>query len=322
MKPLKITRDVAALASRRGPSPATLLAAALLIGCAHVFARGQDSAPTTPPAGAERAAPAADARVKIEPAGPPPPTKDAPAAPHAEGPRAAAEDVAIEFEQPPPAAPADADALPEDSDSVAASVEIKRGSRWKAATEQTLLFLGVQHGYAFTQPKTRRDLAGPFFRDYFRSVGSIGGWEDGGKFFTNYVAHPMQGALLGFVWVQNDPEGESARFGRSEAYWRSRAKALAWSAVWSTQFEIGPVSQASIGNVGLHGKQTWVDIVITPTVGTAWLVAEDALDRFVVRRIERRVDNLLLRIAARVLLNPTRSSANLLRFERPWRRDR
>ena len=65
---------------------------------------------------------------------------------------------------------------------------------------------------------------------------------NGGRFFTNYVAHPTQGALLGFVWVQNDPKGKAARVGRAKAYWRSCAKAFAWSAVWSTQFELGPVS--------------------------------------------------------------------------------
>jgi hypothetical protein len=200
--------------------------------------------------------------------------------------------------------------------------ELRRGFRWKRATEQALLFLAVQHGYAFTQPKTRRDLQGPFFRDYFRSVGSLSEWSDGGKFFTNYVAHPMQGSLLGFVYVQNDPRAASARFGRDGAYWRSRLKAVAWTAAWSTQFEIGPVSQASIGNVGLHGKQTWIDIVVTPAGGALWLVAEDALDRFVVRRIEARTDNLLIKIAARMLLNPTRSSANLLRFRKPWYRER
>jgi len=193
---------------------------------------------------------------------------------------------------------------------------------WKPAVEQALLFLGVQHGYALTQPKTRRDLHGPFFRDYFRSVKSLSKWDDGGRFFTNYVAHPMQGALLANVFVQNDPRGRAARFGRSPTYWRSRLKAVAWTAAWSTQFEIGPVSQASIGNVGLHGKQTWVDIVMTPVGGAAWLVAEDALERFVVRRLEAKTGNRVVRVAARMLLNPTRSSANLLRFKTPWHRDR
>ena len=192
--------------------------------------------------------------------------------------------------------------------------------RWGAAFKQSLLFLSVQQAYALTQPKTRRDLHGPFLRDYFRSVGSLHGWADGGRFFTNYVAHPMEGSLLGFIQVQNDPAGSRLRFNDS-GYWRSRVKALAWSAAWSTQFEIGPVSQASVGNVGLHGKQTYVDIVMTPTAGLGLLVAEDALDRYVVGRIERRTDNKYARIFSRMALNPTRTAANLLRFKKPWYRD-
>jgi hypothetical protein len=192
---------------------------------------------------------------------------------------------------------------------------------WGAAFKQSLLFLSVQHGYALTQPKTRRELGGNFFEDYARSVRSLHGWGDGGRFFTNYVAHPMQGSLMGFVQVQNDPAGSRLRFGRTSEYWRSRMKALAWSAAWSTQFEIGPISQASIGNVGLHGKQTYVDLVMTPTAGLGMLVVEDALDRYVIERIERRSHNRYVRILSRMALNPTRSSANLLRFKKPWHRD-
>jgi hypothetical protein len=193
--------------------------------------------------------------------------------------------------------------------------------RWGAAFKQSLLFLSVQHGYALTQPKTRRELGGNFFKDYARSVRSLHGWGDGGRFFTNYVAHPMQGSLLGFVQVQNDPAGARLRFGRSGEYWRSRMKALGWSAAWSTQFEIGPLSQASIGNVGLHGKQTYVDLVMTPVGGLGLLVAEDALDRYLIERIERRTHNTYVRILSRMALNPTRSTANLLRFKKPWHRD-
>jgi hypothetical protein len=197
----------------------------------------------------------------------------------------------------------------------------REGFRWKAALEQSALLLAVQHGYALTQPKTRRELRGPFLKDYFRSVRNLHGWADGGRFFTNYVAHPLQGAATGFIQVQNDPKGMRQRFGGSGAYWRSRLKALAWSAASSTQFELGPISQASIGNVGKSRKLTYVDLVVTPTVGTALLVGEDALDRFVVRRIESASDNLYLRVAARMLLNPARSCANLLRFKKPWHRD-
>jgi len=195
------------------------------------------------------------------------------------------------------------------------------GFRWKPAIRQSLLLLAVQHGYAMTQPKTREALKGKFLKDYFRSVRSLHGWADGGRFFTNYVAHPMQGALTGYIQVQNDPRGIRQKFGADKAYWASRAKAMAWSAVWSTQFEIGLVSQASIGNVGLKGKQTWVDIVITPTAGTGLIVLEDAIDRLTRPFIESRTDNKYIRIFSRMLLNPTRNFANLLRFEKPWKRD-
>jgi hypothetical protein len=195
------------------------------------------------------------------------------------------------------------------------------GFDWKAALEQSSLLLALQHGYALTQPKTRRELRGPFFKDYFESVGNLRGWGDGGRFFTNYIAHPLQGAATGFIQIQNDPRGIRREFGGSRAYWRSRLKALGWSALNSTQFELGPISQASIGNVGKARKLTYVDLVVTPTVGTAFLVGEDALDRYVVRRIERASDNLYLRVAARTLLNPARSCANLFRFKKPWHRD-
>lgn len=194
--------------------------------------------------------------------------------------------------------------------------------RWRSAIGQMLMFLAIQHGYAFTQPKTREAIKGKFWKDYVKSVKSLHGWDDGGRFFTNYIAHPMQGSFTGFIYVQNDPKAIKQQFGASGDYWRSRLKAMAWSAAWSTQFEIGPISQASIGNVGLKGKQTWEDIVTTPTLGTAMLIAEDAVDRFVTQRIERRTDNFYIKIFSRMLLSPTRTVANVFRFKPPWHRDR
>ncbi len=207
----------------------------------------------------------------------------------------------------------------------AAAAEARKAAdtsfRWKPAIGQSLLFLAVQHGYATTQPKTRAALKGKFLKDYFRSVRSLHGWDDGGRFFTNYIAHPMQGALTGYIQIQNDPRGMRQKFGGDKAYWISRAKAMAWSAAWSTQFEIGLISQASIGNVGLQGKQTWEDIIVTPTAGTGLIVLEDAIDRITRPFIESRTNNKYIRIFSRMLLNPTRNFGNLLRFEKPWKRD-
>ncbi len=199
-----------------------------------------------------------------------------------------------------------------------------RGFNYGGAFKQSLLFLGVQHGYAILgQEKTRRALKhGAFFRDYADSVKSLHGWDDGGRFFTNYIAHPMQGALTGHIYVQNSPQALREQFSMSGKYWETRMKALLWTTAWSTQFEIGPVSQASIGNVGLSGKQTWEDIIVTPTMGTAMLIGEDALDRYVVKYIERRSTNFYVKVLTRMLFNPTRNFSNLLRFKEPWYRDR
>lgn len=197
------------------------------------------------------------------------------------------------------------------------------GFNWRGALTQSFMFLGVQHGFALIlQEKTRRSLKGKFWGDYVDSVKALRGWDDGGRFFTNYIAHPLQGSFTGFIYVQNSPQARRAQFGLSRDYWSSRLKAMLWTTAWSTQFEIGPISQASIGNVGLSRKQTWEDIVVTPTLGTVMLIAEDAVDRYIIRSIERRWDNFYVKIFSRMILNPTRLFANMLRFKAPWYRDR
>ncbi|MBX3243334.1 MAG: hypothetical protein KF685_02565 [Acidobacteria bacterium] len=192
---------------------------------------------------------------------------------------------------------------------------------WRPAIRQSLMFLSVQHGYALIfQEKTRRALKGPFFSDYWRSIKGTSGWDDGNRFFTNYIAHPMQGGLTGFIYVQNHDRSRKQMFAESRQYWRDRAKAFVWSAAWSTQFELGPISQSSIGNVGMYGRMGYVDLVITPTVGTAWLISEEAIDRYIIRHVETK--SFLMKVTMRMLLNPMRTMANLLRFREPWYRDR
>jgi hypothetical protein len=64
-----------------------------------------------------------------------------------------------------------------------------------------------------------------------------------------------------------------------------------------------------------------VDLVVTPMGGLAVMIAEDALDRFVVRRFENWTQRRLLRVLVRGLLNPNRALANMLRGQVPWSRD-
>src|SRR5580704_16116219 len=140
---------------------------------------------------------------------------------------------------------------------------------WKSALLQSLEFLVIEHGMRIAaEPDTRSNLGGPFWRDYARSIGGTSGWGDRDPWAVNYVGHPFQGAVSGFIQIQNDPEYKASEFGASSRYWRSRVRSLAWSAAYSTQFELGPLSEASIGNVGLkRGTAGFVDLVVTPTGG-------------------------------------------------------
>ncbi len=81
---------------------------------------------------------------------------------------------ATDGDKPPePAPPSEAAEPPVE---VAETERARTHFRWGDAVKQSMLFLSVQHGYAFTQPKTRRALRGPFLKDYFRSVRSLHGW--------------------------------------------------------------------------------------------------------------------------------------------------
>jgi hypothetical protein len=194
-----------------------------------------------------------------------------------------------------------------------------RRFQWKLALRESLEFLAIEHGDRLLQHVTRMQLRGPFFRDWGNSVRNIRGWGDGDPIITNYIAHPMQGAVSGYIQIQNDPRDQTVEFGRSKKYWFSRLKALAWAAGYSTEFEIGPMSEASIGNVGLtKGTAGFVDLVMTPAGGLGMMVLEDALNRFVLTKIEARTTSRWKLSVYRILLNPSRSFAGVLAGRFPW----
>jgi hypothetical protein len=203
------------------------------------------------------------------------------------------------------------------------------GFNWDGAFRQSMIFLGVQHAFRLTmEPGTRAGLRGPFFKDYFRTVRSLRGWNDGDPFIVNYIGHPMMGAVTGYIQIHNDPRGIKEEVGlKNKNYWKSRLKALGWSAAYSTQFELGLVSEATIGNIGMVPNKKsrhpmgYVDLVATPVVGTAWLVGEDLVDKHIIRPLEKYLPNRFSVIVCRTLLNPSRTFANLTRWRWIWRRE-
>lgn len=205
---------------------------------------------------------------------------------------------------------------------VSTHAEGEASPAWRNAMTDSLRLLIMQHMLRMAQARTRDEFGGPFFKDYHRSVRIPNSWGDGDGWLINYVGHPIQGAATGFIWVANDPRSRRDEFGFNRDYWTTRWRALAWSTGYSLQFEFGLLSEASIGNVGLNrGTIGWTDHVITPLGGTAWMVAEDAIDRFLVRWVERRTRQPLVRIVARMVFNPSRSVANVAQGAAPWHRD-
>ena len=197
------------------------------------------------------------------------------------------------------------------------------GIDWLHLAEGSLAFLAIEHAFRYaTEYGTRDAFNTPFWPGYLNSVGNLHGWADGDPFFVNYIGHPMQGAVSGFIWQHNDRAYRDVVFGENSRYWKEKLRGAAFSYLYSLQFEIGPISEASIGHIQAQfPQQGFVDQVITPTVGLGWTLAEDSLDRYVIRFVESRTNNPYVRLLARGGLNPSRSFANVFNRELPWHRD-
>ena len=161
----------------------------------------------------------------------------------------------------------DVDGQPSQTRFTEPGVRAAAPSTWKGAFEDSLRLLMIEHTTRIAfQEKTRRELGGPFFRDYGRSVKIPDTWNDGDSWAVNYVGHPIHGAASGFIWLDHEAGAHDPSLRFSRSYWASRGRATTWAAVYSLQFEFGPLSEASIGNVGMRpGTTGWVDHVVTPT---------------------------------------------------------
>jgi hypothetical protein len=204
---------------------------------------------------------------------------------------------------------------------------------WRPLLEQSLELLLLQHSARLAMyPDLRANLThGHWLQNWGSSVANqrVTHWSDGDSALTDYVGHPAMGAVASFLYIQNDPRGRDLTFHNTRQYWTSRLHAMAFSAAYSAQWEIGPLSEASLGNTGKafylkDGRRTngtgAVDYVMTPLAGAAWSVGEDIIDRELIWRLEGRANHRTA-LLAMSLLNPTRSAANLLRGRAPWFRD-
>ncbi len=132
--------------------------------------------------------------------------------------------------------------------------QIEEPYHWSGLIGQSLFFNVVENSFRAASDDQIRILLAkkPFWHDYFASVKqfNMGRWNDGDDFLVNYVGHSMQGAVSGFIEIQNDPVGRQQEISATHMYWKSRFKAFLWATVYSTHSEISPLGEAGIGNEG------------------------------------------------------------------------
>jgi hypothetical protein len=169
-----------------------------------------------------------------------------------------------------------------------------------------------------TQSFTRQQLKGKFWPDYFDSVHVPQHWGDKDHWQVNYIGHAISGGAFTRVWIeQREPRTMTA-----SQYLKAVGRATIYTAIFSVQYEMGPMSEASIGNVGMNPKDLgWSDYIWTPIGGALWTMAEDACDKYVLAYIDKHVPFMMAKAAARMILNPSRMLANIGMNRSPWNRD-
>jgi hypothetical protein len=193
--------------------------------------------------------------------------------------------------------------------------------QWKPALREYTQEIAIQHAWRFAhEPGTRDGTAnGHWFQDWIHSIGEVRGWQYAG-WHAGFVGHPLNGAIYGFIERQNDPLYRQVEWGDGRIYWKSVLRSLAFSAVASTQWTLGPVSEASLGNSQLHATPGFTPLVTTPTLGILVMMGEDLLDRYVIIPVENHTANPWFILVMRSLGNPSRSFANLMAFKEGWDR--
>jgi hypothetical protein len=193
--------------------------------------------------------------------------------------------------------------------------------QWRVAIQESLLYTGIMHTFnIWTEAGTRDALYGVWFKNYMDSVSELRGWSDSDRFMAPYVGHTIEGSIFGYIERQNDDRYRNVQWGDGREYYMSLLHSLAYSAIWHAQWKIGPISEASIGNVMLHASPGFITLVDTPTLGTVEMIGEDAADRYAIMGLENRTANRTLILLARCFLNPGRSFANVMAFKKPWTR--
>jgi hypothetical protein len=229
--------------------------------------------------------------------------------------------------------PADTPIVEPAHPAVSGKQHVEGGIHWASLLGHEFLFLSFEHAFRVTeQEKTRDNIGGPFFKDWFYIADHVqwNRWSDGDKWFTSNLAHPAQGDVVAWIYRYNDDSAAGLELDFHDPRYRKMLmKAWVVAAVYSAQWKLGPLSEATIGHVGLHtdlssgtNRTGLNDYVLDSFGGIPLMILEDAADKYAVRKLERHIGNRFVIDTIRVVIDPPRGIANVMMFKKPWHRDR
>jgi hypothetical protein len=100
---------------------------------------------------------------------------------------------------------------------------------WHHLFQSSAAFLAFSHAFRCATEQGTRDAFGTSFLDgYGNSLGNMHGWADGDDFLVNYIGHPMEGAVTGYIWQHNDRAYRDVVFGKNERYWKAKLRSAAF----------------------------------------------------------------------------------------------
>ena len=139
------------------------------------------------------------------------------------------------------------------ADPATTSLPEKGAIAWRSLLRDSMVMLLVQQTFRVTfEDSTRENLGGPFFKEWFESASTLCCWDDGDKTTTNYLFHPLMGSTSAFVFANSHRASQDTPIGANSRYWKAKGAQGIYAFIYGLNFELGPLSEASLGNVGLE----------------------------------------------------------------------
>ncbi len=125
---------------------------------------------------------------------------------------------------------------------------------WKPMLGEEFFDIAVSHVDRIAhEPFTCAQLQGHVLEDWETIVENWewSHWSDGDRASTTYLGHSSQGNVAGWIYRNNDDDGGIEQDFHDSAYRRILRNSFLVETAYAWQWKFGPLSEATIGHVGL-----------------------------------------------------------------------